>query len=134
MHFDEKTQCFVVESPVSVLVGKKKFMLNLNPYRNAHFQVLNRAKDEYKRIMHNEIIGLPHMMKRISVDYEIIFGDKRVHDGMNIIAVLSKFFLDALVAYGKIKDDNKNIVIHEEWNDGGFDKNNTKVLIYIKVL
>ena len=75
MHFDEETQCFVVESPVSVLVGKKKFMLNLNPYRNAHFQVLNRAKDEYKRIMHNEIIGLPHMMKRISVDYEIIFED-----------------------------------------------------------
>lgn len=134
MHFDEETQCFVVESPISVLVGKKKFMLNLNPYRNAHFQVLNRAKDEYKRIMHNEIIDLPHNMKKVSIDYEIIFGDNRIHDGMNIVAVVSKFFLDALVAYGKIPDDNKRIVIHEEWNDGGFDKDNARVLIYIKVL
>lgn len=134
MYFDEETQCYVVESPVSVLVGKKKFMLNLNPYRNAHFQVLNRAKDEYKRIMHNEIVDLPHNMQKISIDYEIIFGDNRIHDGMNIIAVVSKFFLDALVAYGKIKDDNKRIVIHEEWNDGGFDKGKPRVLIYIKVL
>lgn len=133
MYFDEETQCFVVESPVSVLVGKKKFMLNLNPYRNAHYQVLNRAKDEYKRIMHNEIADLPKM-ERIWLNYEVYVGDKKIHDGMNIVSIISKFFLDALVAYGKLKDDNLKIVGHEEINYGGYDKGRARVMIYIRPL
>lgn len=133
MYFDDESQCYVIASPVSVNVGKKKFMLNLNPYRNSHYQVLNRAKDEYKRLMHNEIADLPKM-NMVSINYELFFGDKRVHDGMNVVSVVSKFFLDALVAYGKLKDDNVKYVCHEEWNFGGYDKDNARVMIYIRAL
>ena len=131
MRFDEETGCFVIESPLSVNVGKKKFMLNMNPYRNAHYQVLNKAKQEYKRVMKDEILSLPNMEK-IVIDYEITFGDNRRRDGMNIASVTSKFFLDALVEYNVLKDDNYKNVLHEEWNPCGVEKDNGKVTIYLR--
>ena len=108
-------------------------MLNMNDYRNAHYQVLNKAKVEYKRIMREDILQLPNMSK-VSISYEITLGDNRRHDGMNICSVTSKFFLDALVEYGILQDDNMKFVLHEEWNGNGIEKNNGKVLIYIKPL
>lgn len=134
MRFDEETGSYVIESPLSVPVSsKKKFMLNMNDYRNAHYQVLNKAKVEYKRIMRDEILQLPKM-NVISVDYEITLGDNRRHDGMNIASVTSKFFLDALVEYGILEDDNMKRVLHEEWNSCGVEKGNGRVLIYIRPL
>ena len=55
-------------------------------------------------------------MEKIVIDYEITFGDNRRRDGMNIASVTSKFFLDALVEYNVLKDDNYKNVLHEEWN------------------
>lgn len=133
MQFDEESQCYVITSPLYVYVGKKKFMLNMNDYRNAHYQVLNKAKVEYKRLLRDEILQLPKM-NVININYDITLGDNRRHDGMNIVSVTSKFFLDALVEYGVLEDDNTKHVIHEEWNSRGVEKNNGKVEIYIKPL
>ena len=133
MRFDEESQCFVIDSPLFVYVGKKKFMLNMNDYRNAHYQVLNKAKVEYKRLLRDEILQLPKM-NVININYDVTLGDNRRHDGMNIVSVTSKFFLDALVEYGVLEDDNTKHVIHEEWNSHGVEKNNGKVEIYIKPL
>lgn len=133
MQFDEESQCYVITSPLYVYVGKKKFMLNMNDYRNAHYQVLNKAKIEYKRLLRDEILQLPKM-NVININYDVTLGDNRRHDGMNIVSVTSKFFLDALVEYGVLEDDNTKHVIHEEWNSRGVEKNNGKVEIYIKPL
>lgn len=133
MQFDEESQCYVITSPLFVYVGKKKFMLNMNDYRNAHYQVLNKAKVEYKRLLRDEILQLPKM-NVININYDVTLGDNRRHDGMNIVSVTSKFFLDALVEYGVLEDDNTKHVIHEEWNSRGVEKNNGKVEIYIKPL
>lgn len=133
MQFDEESQCYVITSPLYVYVGKKKFMLNMNDYRNAHYQVLNKAKVEYKRLLRDEILQLPKM-NVININYDVTLGDNRRHDGMNIVSVTSKFFLDALVEYGVLEDDNTKHVIHEEWNSRGVEKNNGKVEIYIKPL
>jgi len=132
MKYDEETQSFVIESPLYVIVGRKKFMLNMNDYRNAHYQVLNKAKIEYKKLLRDDILSLPAKMGRISIDYEIILGDNRRHDGMNIVSVTSKFFLDALVEYGVIEDDNTHYVLHEEWNIRPSEKGNGRVIIFIK--
>ena len=43
MQFDEESQCYVITSPLYVYVGKKKFMLNMNDYRNAHYQVQSQT-------------------------------------------------------------------------------------------
>lgn len=133
MQFDEESQCYVITSPLYVYVGRKKFMLNMNDYRNAHYQVLNKAKVEYKRLLRDEILQLPKM-NVININYDVTLGDNRRHDGMNIVSVTSKFFLDALVEYGVLEDDNTKHVIHEEWNSRGVEKNNGKVEIYIKPL
>lgn len=134
MTYDEETGSYVIESPLSVPVSsKKKFMLNMNDYRNTHYQVLNKAKVEYKRIMRDEILQLPKM-NVVTISYDITFSDNRRHDGMNVASITSKFFLDALVEYGVLEDDNTKHVLHEEWNACGVEKNKGKVLIYIKSL
>ena len=44
-------------SPLQLMVGlRKKFILNLNQYRNTHFRVLNYAKQLYKDWMKPQII------------------------------------------------------------------------------
>ena len=45
----------MINSPLSVPVGKGKFIINLNNYRNAHYQILNKAKKSYKLIINNQI-------------------------------------------------------------------------------
>lgn len=103
----------------------------MNEYRNVFYQTLDKAKKEYKGIMREQILALPRM-DRVSVDYEIVVGDKRIRDGNNIQSVTSKFFLDALVEFGVIKDDNMSIVVHEEWNPKGYMKGDGFVEIYIR--
>lgn len=130
--FDPETGCFVLISPFCVPVSKnKKFMINMNEYRNVFYQTLDKAKKEYKGIMREQILALPRM-DRVSIDYEIVVGDKRIRDGNNIQSVTSKFFLDALVEFGVIKDDNMSIVVHEEWNPKGYMKGDGFVEIYIR--
>lgn len=129
---DAETGCFVLISPFCVPVSKnKKFMINMNEYRNVFYQTLDKAKKEYKGIMREQILALPRM-DRVSIDYEIVVGDKRIRDGNNIQSVTSKFFLDALVEFGIIKDDNMSIVVHEEWNPKGYMKGDGFVEIYIR--
>lgn len=116
--YDEELQCFKIESPLFIQVtSNKKFPMNMNHYRNAHWSTLGDAKKIYTSIMRDAICTLPHMNK-ISVNYMLTFTSemKRKHDGMNVCSVTSKFFLDALVEYHIIPDDNIDYVIHEEWN------------------
>jgi len=44
-----------INSPLGVPVGRKNFTLNLNVYRNAHYQILNKAKQNYKIFMSRQI-------------------------------------------------------------------------------
>lgn len=98
------------ELPWSVQITKnKKFSLNLNEYRNAHYQVLSKAK----RIFNESVIpprkkGFDH----IHVEYIIMRKGKRKIDTMNVVSIADKFFLDFLVLWGVIPDDHSGIVSH----------------------
>jgi len=122
----------VVHSPLRVHLGKNKyFILNQNAYRNAHFRVLAKAKVNYTQIMQRQIQSIGQFQS-IEVTYKIYHGSKRKFDLGNVMAVQSKFFLDALVHWGAIVDDTYEYVTKETVIFGGVDKDDPRVEITIK--
>jgi hypothetical protein len=107
------SKTFIVDD--YVMVGNKKFSLNLNVYRNAHYQTLNKAKIIFKNQLladYPELSEIKGLTGKARISYNIIPNDKRKFDTMNIISVVDKFFLDALVAFGCITDDNYNYIVY----------------------
>jgi len=103
------TREFVVDD--AVYVGKRKVPLNLNDYRNCHHQTLNRAKIKFKEFLYAEYPELYEIKAQgMVVSYDIRPVDRRMFDTMNIISVVDKFFLDALVDMGTLPDDNYQCV------------------------
>lgn len=119
-------------SPLQIFVGKRKFILNLNNYRNTHYRVLNNAKVTYKMLMKKQIEKLPRLQPPIQITYTVFKGDKRNCDIGNICSVHQKFFEDALVELGKLPDDNHNMVKRTIYEWGGIDKLNPCVMIMIE--
>jgi hypothetical protein len=100
---------FVVDD--FIIIGRKKFYLNLNDYRGSHFQVLNKAKIKFKENLYLEYPEIKKLkFKKLEVSYSITPTDKRLFDTMNIISIVDKFFLDALVEAEMIPDDNYKVV------------------------
>lgn len=119
-------------SPLQIFVGKRKFILNLNNYRNTHYRVLNNAKVTYKMLMKKQIEKLPRLQPPIQITYTVFKGDKRNCDIGNICSVHQKFFEDALVELGKLPDDNHNMIKRSIFEWGGIDKLSPGVMIMIE--
>lgn len=121
----------VVISPLRIYqTSKKDFILNLNPYRNAHFRTLNSMKKRYKELMAKQILMLPSF-KKVKLVYTLYPKDRRKCDVSNICSIHDKFFSDALVEYGKIEDDNYLYIPEIDYRFGGLDKENPRVEIKI---
>ena len=99
-------------------VEDKKIMLNMNLYRNMHFQVNNQVKELFKPIEFTLFKA-----EKISIGYLVRKTTKRKFDTMNVISIVDKFFLDWLVENDYIPDDTCNNVIY----DGIVGSNDCKV-------
>ena len=124
-----------LKSPLVVVLPRKKkenkrFILNLNHYRNAHYHTLNQAKVKYKEMMQAQIDTLP-VMKRVAVRFTPWTPTKQVIDNLNVCSIHDKFFMDALVESGKLEDDNCKIYIETSYRSGGKDKDDPRVDIEI---
>ena len=86
----------------------KKFLVALNWYRNAHHFENNKIKSRYcKLVMNQAPKGL--VFNKVKVSYRVYCRPQI--DGGNVRSILEKYFLDALVLAGTIKDDNiKNVI------------------------
>ena len=92
------TKTFIVDD--YVMIGAKKFALNLNVYRNAHYQVLNKAKIIFKNQLLSEYPELKKIKaNKIEVGYLIERCDNKKFDKNNVIYILDKFFLYSLVEF-----------------------------------
>lgn len=121
-------------SPLEVMVSnKKKFILNMNNYRNAHYQVLNKAKVAYKMAMVKQITRLAPM-DVVKIKYRLYPKTRRKMDISNILAIHDKFFCDALVELGGLPDDDYRHVVGSNYRFGGVDSGNGRVEILIKNL
>jgi hypothetical protein len=88
---------------------KKTVLMGLNWYRNAHFQVLNKAKKFVLSVTEDTIEGEPILDGEIHAHYKVFYKRKGT-DGGNIRSVIEKFALDAIKRVGYILDDHAGII------------------------
>ena len=118
-------------SPLAVPKTKtKNFILNLNIYRNTHYQTLNKVKINYKTVMKNQIMKLP-IFTKLSIEYTLYPKTKRLTDLENVISIHQKFFQDALVEFGRIEDDTYLHIVESIQRFGEVDKHNPRVEIHL---
>lgn len=130
--FIEVALQYKLTAPVSIPISKNKSLaLNLNVYRNAHFQSLNKAKVNFKTHMAEQIEPITPMNK-VRVKYILFVGSKRLLDIANVCTVVDKFFMDALVEMGKLPDDNYEHLTNITFEYGGYDKTNPRVEIILE--
>lgn len=93
-----------IESPLEIYYTKnKKFILNLNQYRNTHFFALSASKRAYKDFLWHD---LPKKTFHAPVTLKIDLYPKRKCDLSNVCSVIDKFVCDVLVEKGILKDDS----------------------------
>ena len=117
--------------PMRVDVGKNKtFTLNLNQYRNAHYFILNKAKQTFQDEVTKTLSLEP--TDKIEIHYKVFPKTKALSDISNYCSIVDKFFSDTLVHCGIIPDDNYNHLPKVVYEFGGIDPINPRVeaLIY----
>ena len=103
-----------INLPLQVWYSKdKKFILNLNNYRNAYFRVLSIAKKNYTQELLPDLADLPKFTEPVTLTY--------------------KFACDALVKAGILKDDSFEQVDQVIYKFGGFDKENPRCELTISL-
>lgn len=119
--------------PLSVWVSRRlRFYLNMNEYRNTHYQILNVAKQQFCLQMTAEIkaAGIKPMPAAV-ISYDFFAPDRRRRDLLNVISVVDKFALDALVSAEILPDDNVYRVQYGTIRFAGIDKENPRVVMTI---
>ena len=133
---DEQCALMKISLPLSVQISRdKKFILNLNNYRNAHFQVLNKAKKLYTEQV---FLALgkqrPCFNGGCQITYTLYQPTNRRVDVSNPLSIVDKFACDALVKFGVLPDDANKYVQSVSFQWGGVDKNNPRVEMTIRSL
>lgn len=130
MLLKRKLTC-LVNCPLRVKVSSNKwFILNLNHFRNTHYQVLNNAKKAYKEALRPQIELLPKY-KKITIKYILYPVNNRLMDLGNVLSIHQKFFEDALVELGKLGADTYREIPEVIYSFGNVDKDNPRVEVYI---
>jgi hypothetical protein len=112
-----------INLPLTVHTSKnKKFILNLNNYRNAYFRVLSVAKKNYTDALLPELEDLPKFTEPVTLTYNYFAKTKRRIDISNPCSIIDKFACDALVKAEILKDDSYEHVNAVVYRFGGFDK------------
>lgn len=128
-------QEITISVPLFVLVPRKtmeprKYILNLNYYRNWQGHENNNIKIAYKEMIRQSLEGL-NFPYRITIEFKLWKASNRRGDRANVLSVHEKFFCDALTEFGCIPDDNDNYIESQTYRTGGVDKDNPRVDITI---
>ena len=122
--------------PLSVTMPRKTkadrvWILNLNSYRNTHFQILNKAKALYKIPVEENIIRIgtcipPEPNSCISPPYRFVYtifpASGRRFDLANVLPIIQKFTDDSLIEMGIIPDDSWKVIKAIDYRFGHIDK------------
>lgn len=109
----------------------KKYIINLNNYRNWHYTLSNNLKIEYKEVLKSQLLGV-----KVSTPVKLTFVYYKARnnrsDRANVLSIHEKFFCDALVEYGCIPDDNDLYIKQTTYLSGGLDRKNPRVEIIVE--
>src|SRR5690606_33764814 len=109
------------------------FSLNLNYYRNAHYQELSKAKNRFTELVLDKIKHLPEM-EGCSLEYVLYPANKQRCDISNVCSVIDKFFTDTLVICNRLEDDNYKLVPKVKYTFGAIDPQNPRCDVIIRPL
>lgn len=122
---------WTIPLPLKVRVSKKReFTLNLNQYRNTHFQVLNKAKAIFEGVVGPLLKDVPSL-RGCTLEYRLYPSSRQLCDVANVCSIVDKFFSDTLTAQGKLEDDNYRFVPKVVYEFGAIDKLNPRVDVTI---
>ena len=99
----------------------------MNWYRNAHYQSTNAAKKKFKKLIKSQLNQFDEIQTPIKIKYTYYAQRNNSPDLDNFVAIVKKFFQDALVEHGLIEDDNVNFIVANSESYGGIDKDNPRV-------
>jgi len=103
----------------------------MNAYGNTNTFTNNEVKKAYLEAIREQIEGLV-IQTPVNITYRVLKPSKRRLDKMNVIAVVSKYLLDALTEVGFWEDDNDDFVKKETIMPTVYDKGNGRVEVIIK--
>ena len=118
------TQTFKTKSDKVWLVGA-------NAFRNWHYHLKNKVKQHFQELVLEQLPPVEQQLKQFTVNYKVYYKSP-VCDGSNIVALIEKFYLDAIKTHGLISDDNVNYHVGSTWSVAGQDKENPRIEIAIK--
>ena len=123
----------ILNSPLYINLSRtKKFILNLNNYRNMYFRTLNNSKIAYKATMKDQILDqIPVPLDKIAIQYKVFKGDRRRFDVGNVASIHQKYFEDAIVELGRLPDDRHENVPLTFFSFGGISTEKPRVEITI---
>lgn len=121
--------------PLYTYIGRKKFNLNLNQYRNTHFRVLAKAKKNIEDLVYRSLRdkGLK-LNGPAKVTITLWKESKRLRDLSNTCSIADKFVLDAIVKCGIIDDDDCETIPFVEYIYAGIDRGNPRMDITIETI
>ena len=108
----------------------KRVYLNMNAYGNTNTFTNNEVKKAYLEAI-REQIGGKVIQTPVEITYRVYKQSKRRLDKMNIVAVTSKYLLDALTNLECWIDDNDDFVKTETILPTILDRDNPRVEIII---
>ena len=111
--------------------SNKTSLVGMNLYRNAHHFLQNDMKKYFQSLVIEQLPAVAEVIQQFTVTYKLYYKSP-VCDGSNIIALIEKFYLDAIKTHGLISDDNVNYHVGSTWVVLGQDKLNPRVEIAIK--
>jgi len=131
----EQSKEVTISMPLYVMVPRKtmpdkKFIINLNYYRNWHRMTENNIKNQYAAVAHPHLEGLTFKGK-IELSFTLYKASRRRMDRANVLSIHEKYFCDAMVHSGCIEDDNDDFLEATHYYTGGVDKDNPRVEIKI---
>ena len=127
----------VVKMPLFVMLPRKtipdkKYIINLNNYRNWNFIVSNQVKKAYSEIAKGTLSDFVAQDGcKVGLVFTLFKGSKRRIDRANVLSIHEKFFCDAMTDAGCIPDDNDEFVAWTHYCSGELDRTDPRVEIQI---
>jgi Holliday junction resolvase RusA-like endonuclease len=109
----------------------KRVYINMNSYRNLHFLVNNQVKKMYLEAVREQLEGLT-IQTPVEITYKVYKKTSRRLDKMNVVAITSKYLLDAVTELGCWEDDNDDHVKTETILPTELDRANGRVEVTIR--
>jgi len=117
--------------PCYIKSGKRNIPISLNWYRNAHYQTSNNIKRKFKNLIAPQFDGLTTIDSKIHIKFVYYAAMNNSPDLDNFTSVSKKFFQDAMIELGLLKDDNVNHIISTSEYYGGIDRKNPRVEAFV---